>query len=186
MTAAVVQGMPIRATGLHVDLHGSGSADYFHREPGDLARDYVDDIERKRTIIALYAAHEAQRNFYPEVLKDGWTHDLFRIERLIEEMSLNHQQAPATREDLKARAAQLMEKFWTVIEDLAKTLLTRNCVARLPEDTWGIGAEKRQIPGSELVEFFGRHGIPAQVVTDCAGSFESTQIIPYYDSLCEP
>ena len=185
MTAAVVQGMPIRVTGLHVDLNGNGSADYFHREPGDFATDFVDQIERRRTIIALYAAHEAQRKFYPEVSTDGWTHDLFKVDKLIEEMGLDKQEAQVTREDLKARAGRLVEKFWTEIEDLAKTLLSRNCVARLPEDTWGTGSEKRQIPGIEVAEFFRRHGIPAQVVPDGFGNFESKQIVSFYDSLCE-
>jgi hypothetical protein len=183
MTAAVVQGMPIRVTGLHVDLHGHGCADYFDREPGDPATNDVDQVERKRTIIALYAAHEAQRKFYPEVFVGSWLYDLSKIQMLIDEMGLDKQQAQAVRDDLNARAAMLVERFWALIEDLAKALLSKDRTMRLAEDTWGSGTEKQQMSGSEVVEFFARQGIPAQVVGDGDRNLDSTQIVPFYDSL---
>jgi hypothetical protein len=184
MTAAVVQGMPIRATGLHVDLYGNGCADYFERKIGDLAVAELDHRERKLTIIALYAAHEAQLRFYPECLRDGWQNDLVKIEGLIREMQLTDKEAEAMQGQLKERAKKLVDNHWPIIEELSKLLLSRSCTPMLPQDTkWGTGQLKRQMSGTEIVELFARHSIPAHIVDDSVRDYDSTQAIPHYDSL---
>src|SRR5713226_9099367 len=66
ITAAVVQGMPLRERGIHVDPTGRGIAYYWERESGDLENTEQDQEERKLTIVALYAAHAAQLNFMPD------------------------------------------------------------------------------------------------------------------------
>ncbi len=71
VTAAVVQAMPLRQAGLHVDLHGHGCANYFDRPNSDPGMTQLDHRERKLTIVALYAAHVAQLRFYPECDKTG-------------------------------------------------------------------------------------------------------------------
>jgi hypothetical protein len=86
MTAAIVQAMPIRGSGLHVDLNGNGTADYFQRLTGDLGMTELDHRERKRTIIARYAAHMAQLKFYPGCQQDGWQDDSRKIRGLAHEM----------------------------------------------------------------------------------------------------
>jgi hypothetical protein len=60
ITAAVVQQMPLRSHGIHVDPKANGIAYYWHREPGDLANSDRDLEERERTIVALYAGRIAQ------------------------------------------------------------------------------------------------------------------------------
>jgi hypothetical protein len=185
VTAAIVQGMPIRVTGLHVDLYGHGCADYFERGVGDLALTELDHRERKLTIIALYTAHEAQLRFYPECLRDGWQNDLAKIEGLTHEMHLTDEEAHAMQGQLKERAKKLVDDHWPIIEELAKTLLAKTCTPMLPEDAkWGIGPLKRHMPGTQIVEFFAKHNIRAKIVADDVRKYDSTQDAPPpYDSL---
>jgi|SRR5882762_6405195 len=109
MTAAIVQGMPIRATGLNVDLCGNGCADYFERSAGDLAVTELDHRERKLTIIALYAAHMTQLKFYPDCQQEGWRQDLAKMEALIREMHPSGGQAQIVQEELRERAKKLVD-----------------------------------------------------------------------------
>jgi hypothetical protein len=184
MTAAIVQAMPIRATGLHVDLCGNGCADYFERSVGDIAVTELDHRERKLTIIALYAAHMAQLRFYPDCQQDGWRQDLAKIKGLIREMHLSDEQAQAAQEELRERAKKLVDDHWPIIEELAKTLLAKTYTPMSPEDTkWGTGPLKRHMPGREIVEFFAGQNIGAKIVGDDVRKYDSTQAIPHYDSL---
>jgi hypothetical protein len=181
MTAAIVQAMPIRATGLHVDLCGHGCADYFERSVGDLAETDDDQRERKCTIIALYAGHAAQLKVYPECQQGGWINDLQKIQGLICEMHPSGD----TQEEWRHRAEKLVDDHWPIIEELAKTLLSKSCTFMSHEDArWGIGPLKRHMPGLEIVEFFARHNIRVKIVGDDVRNYDSTQDVPpHYDSL---
>jgi len=68
MTAAVVQAMPIQPRGMHVDVDRRGIAHYWMRTPGDKANLLIDQIERKRSIVTLYAGWISERTFCPIVL----------------------------------------------------------------------------------------------------------------------
>ena len=183
MTAAVVQGMPIRQSGLHVDLYGNGVADYFERMAGDLGMTANDIIERKRTIIALYAAHAAQLKFYPECDQNGWRNDVRKIKALSEEMYPSDEAAQiAMQADLQERARKLVDVHWQITEELAQVLLATPCT-QMSENGWGSGSHERHISGPGIVEFFANHKIPAHIVADNVRNFDSTQIVPYYDSL---
>jgi hypothetical protein len=182
ITAAVVQAMPLRATGVHVDLYGHGCADYFDRAVGDLALTELDEVERQRTVIALFAAHAAQLKFNPNCDRDGWIHDLSKIRKLMLEMYPTGNQA--AEDELEARAKRLVDDHWGIIEDLAKTLLSRPLVPLSAKDTvWGIGPYKRNMSGAELVEFFARHNKTPKIVNDDVKNYDSTQDVPPYDSL---
>jgi hypothetical protein len=76
ITAAVLQAMPLRETGVHVDLYGHGCADYFQKVPEDVDTTELDHRERKLTMIAIFAAHMTQLKFYPDCETDGWVNDL--------------------------------------------------------------------------------------------------------------
>jgi hypothetical protein len=180
MTAAVVQGMPIRASGLHVDLCGRGCADYFQRLPGDNGMTDRDQRERKRTIIALYAAHFAQLKFYPDCNQAGWRDDFGKIEGLFREMHPDEQ----THAGLQERAEKLVDAHYSLIEELAKTLLSKECTAMSEEDKqWGLGLQKRHMPGSDVAAFFAKHNITAKIVSDDVRNYDSDQNLPHYDSL---
>lgn len=183
LTAAVVQGMPIRTLGLDVDLYGNGCANYFQREPGDSSNTVLDETERKRTIIALYSAHAAQLRFYPSASQGGWSDDFRRIRQLTNEMDLDQTQAQVLQEDLRKRASRLVEKFWAVIEELAKEVLSKPCVPLLATESWGLGDQKRNLPSAEIIEIFKRHGTTAHVIADCVKKVDSTQHPPHYDPL---
>lgn len=60
MVAAVLQGLPVRGRGIHIDTEVSGVAYYCHRKPGGLGTSEQDRLELQRTIIALYAGRAAQ------------------------------------------------------------------------------------------------------------------------------
>ena len=86
VTAAVVQAMPLRATGIHVDLYGNGCAEYFDRAAGDFGQTERDKIERMRTVIALFAGQIAQLKFCSDCDRSGWGSDLAKIRNLLSEM----------------------------------------------------------------------------------------------------
>jgi hypothetical protein len=183
MTAAVVQSMPLRESGLHVDLNGHGSADFFARPEGDLGMTEADDRDRKFTIIALQSAHMAQLRFYPDCQQDAWQHDLGRIERLTREMYTTGEEGQIAIARSKERAKRLVDDHWPIIAELAKTLLSKACTPMSHEDTrWGSGSTKHHMRGAEIVEFFAAHNIPAKVIDDGV-IYDSTQDVPHYDSL---
>jgi hypothetical protein len=186
ITAAVVQAMPVRASGMYVDLHGNGVANYFDRPDSDLGMTELDMIERKRTVIALYAAHPAQLRFYPETQKTGWSKDLIRIGTLSRQMHPKDEDAQiAVRRELLGRAEALIEKFWPIVEDLATALLAKSCVSMPPEEiaiAWGTGAV-RHLNGCEIAQRFAKHNIHATVLDPTTQSYDSTLTVPHYDSL---
>jgi hypothetical protein len=186
LTAAVVQAMPVRTGGLYVDLRGCGVANYFDHPEADSATTPNDMRERKLTIIALFAAHSAQTRFYRECDQSGWVKDRTRITILSSQICPEDEEARAKIcNELWERATKLIDKHWPIVEQLAKTLLAKPRVPMPPEESvvgWGIG-EVRHMSGSEVVDFFARHGIPAKIISDDTKDYDSTQDVPHYDSL---
>jgi hypothetical protein len=184
--AAVVQAMPIRASGMYVDLSGCGVANYFDRPESDLEMTALDMIERKRTIIALYSAHPAQLRFYPEVEKSGWMKDLVRIGTLSRQLHPTDEDAQiAVRKELLNRAERLVDKFWPIVEELATALLAKSPTPMPPEEIavkWGTGPV-RNLSGSEIAGHFAKHNIHAIILDQITQRYESTQAVPHYDSL---
>jgi hypothetical protein len=177
--------MPIRASGMYVDLCGCGVANYFDRPDSDLGMTDLDMIERKRTIIALYSAHPAQLRFYPEAQKNGWTKDLIRIGTLSRQMSPVDEDAQiAIRRELLGRAEILVDKFWPIVEELATALLVKSCIPMPPEEiavAWGTGPV-RNTSGCEIADCFAKHKIPATVLDMTTQRYESSLAVPHYDS----
>jgi hypothetical protein len=186
MTAAVVQAMPIRASGLYVDLQGCGVANYFERPLTDLGLTELDSKERKLTIIALFAGQVAQLRFFPQCDGSGWRNDLSKIDTLCRQLHPMDEQAQiGIREDLRKRARELIDKFWPIVEELAKALLAKPRSAMPPEELkvgWGKG-EVRHMNGQEVVALFARHNITAKIVDDATQAYDSTQDTPHYNSL---
>jgi hypothetical protein len=187
MTAAVVQGMPVRAKGLHTDLYGNGVSYYFDRPDTDLGMTPLDLKQRKLTIIALYAAHAAQVKFYSACEQTGWQKDLTRIRTQSDQMHPTDESARiAMLGDLRERAGRVIEVHWKIVEELGEALLAKPSTPMSPEEIregWGIGPLEHHMNGYEIVEFFNKHGIRAKVVSDNVTSYDSTQDIPHYDSL---
>lgn len=186
MTAAIVQAMPIRASGMYVDLLGCGVSNYFDRPESDLGMAELDMIERKRTIIALYSAHPAQLRFYPETEKNGWTKDLIKIGTLSRQLRPTNEDAQiAVRKELLGRAQKLVDKFWPIVEELATALLAKSCIPMPPEEIavgWGTG-QVRNLSGSEIADHFAKHKIHTTVLDPTTQRYESTLAVPHYDSL---
>ena len=184
ITAAVVQAMPLRETGVHIDLHGHGRADYFEKGLRDLGTTALDDKERKYTIIALYSAHMAQLRFYPECEHIGWLDDLLKIEALSNQVFPNDESARLNlKEEMRERAKKLVDAHWELIDELARLLLAQPCTPMSPEDEWGCGKEKHNMSGHEIAEFFARHKICTKVMGDDVRDYDSRQDVPHYDSL---
>jgi hypothetical protein len=185
IVAAVLQAMPLRETGVHVDLYGHGCADYFQKVPEDVDTTDLDNRERKLTMIALFAAHMAQLKFYPDCESDGWVNDLARIRIFAGQIYPNDPLAQLeVQQQMRQRASKLVDKHWPLIEELAKTLLAKPYAAMSPDDMkWGIGKYKRNMLGKEIKDFFSERGIAAKVIGDDVRNYDSTQDPPYYDSL---
>jgi hypothetical protein len=186
VTAAVVQAMPIRASGLYVDLYGYGAANYFQRVPGNLNSTTCDERERKRTIIALFAAHSAQLRFYPGCTQAAWSNDLRTIDALCAELHpVNELGRRVTREEMRRRAETLVNKHWNIIQELARALWAKPCI-EMPEKEkalgWGIGSV-RNLNGEEIVRFFARYQIEVKVIDDTTPKYDPACDVPYYDSL---
>jgi hypothetical protein len=187
ITAAVVQAMPLREKGVHVDLDGNGKAFYFEKLTADSGMTESDHRERKVSIISIYAAHMAQLKFYPACEQSGWREDTQKIRAFARWISQNDIEQQQLEEDLRARAKKLVDVHWPMIEEFAQTLLAKPCTPMSQEDyRWGTGGFKRHMPGAEIVEFFARRGIHTKVVGDDVLNYDSTHDIPHYDSLAPP
>jgi hypothetical protein len=186
MTAAVVQGMPIRAAGLYVDLLGHGVANYFDRSEKDLGTTPLDIKELKLTMIALFAGQVAQVKFFPECDQSGWWKDLIRIGTFSRQLHPSDENLQiSSRREFRERAKNLIDKHWTIVEELGKALLAKPSCPMPPEESaepWGFG-EVRHMTGEEVVEFFARHKVRTKIVDDATRDYDSTQDVPHYDSL---
>ena len=118
--AAAVQEMPLRDRGIHIDPNGSGIAYYWRRLPGDLARSRRDDLERKKTIIALHAGSLAQARFFPDCPADNWHSDGDLIAALLKEMYPNDDRGEKrANNDFRHEAERVGDQHWPVIAALA-------------------------------------------------------------------
>lgn len=170
VTAAVLQDMHLRDRGIHVDSRGSGISYYCHRSPGDPANSAIDQLERERTIIALFAGIISQKKFLLEHPgKEAWASDRATICALLEEL---HPSDPAARSaaqnDLEERAERLVSQNWKVIEDLVSALLAKAYTPMPPiEIAEGWSRDKARIEksmcGSEVVGFFKQFQIAALI-----------------------
>jgi hypothetical protein len=172
ITVAALQGMRLRERGIHVDLEGSGISYYCHRLPGDLANSERDQLERARTIIALYAGITAQRKFFPDCPEKDWASDKATICALLEEMHPAGAAArSAARNNLEKQAEQLVSQNWPIIEGLAMTLLAMPETPLPPieiKEKWSHGNKgtEKWMPGSEVGEFFRKFQIAASILPD--------------------
>jgi hypothetical protein len=175
IVAAVAQRMPIRSAGIDLDLCGNGCAYYFLREVGDQASSPKDEKERKRTAIALYAAHSAQRKFYPECQDRGWTDDLYKIKALVREMYPGESAAQVVQTGLQEEATNLVDEHWPEIEELAKSALSRPLSPLLAEDTgWGAGPYKRNLPAAEIVGLLAKYNLEVILLPEDVKTFDPT------------
>jgi len=189
MTAAVVQGMPIAPRGMHIGVDRSGVAHYWMREPGDAAGLPTDHVERKRTLVTLYAAWIAEKRFYPNCASAGWLRDRAKIESLLDELHPNDFVAKqSTAQDLLRRAEKLVGKFYPVIEALAKVLLGKPVRALPPEELhtapiWTGLTDGRSMTGHEIAAFYNEllPEAKAEVRDPNRGTFDSSTKLPLFD-----
>lgn len=164
-TAAVLQEMPLRERGIHIDSEGSGISYYWHRLPGDLANFERDRCERERTIIALCAGPISQRTFFPDCPEEDWVSDRATIFALLEEMhSGNPAARSAAQNSLWEKAEQLVSQNWPIIEDLASTLVAKPYTPMPPieiEEKWSHSKKRieKWMKRSEVVDFFKKFQI---------------------------
>jgi hypothetical protein len=177
ITAAVIQKMPLREWGIHVDLRGSGISYYWHRTPGDLQNTEQDRIERELTITAIYAGWVAQQAFFPDCPESDWYEDSRTVGLLLHEMySTDLNARTAAESELREKARKLVAQHWSIIASLAKTLWAKPTTQQSPaeiEKNWSHGhttLEKR-MSGSEVVEFFKKLGIPCHVRGESEGEY---------------
>jgi hypothetical protein len=175
VVAAVAQGMPIRPAGIDLDLCGNGCAYYFQRVVGDLASSPKDEKERKRTAIALYAAHSAQRKFYLKCQDRGWTNDLYQINALVREMYPEESEAQVVQSGLQNEATNLVDQHWPEIEELAKSALSRPLSPLLAEDTrWGAGPYKRNLPAAEIAGLLAKYNLEVILLPEDVKTYDPT------------
>jgi hypothetical protein len=152
MVAAVLQGLPLRDGGIHIDLEGSWVSYYCHRLPGNDVASEVGTVEREKTIIAIYAAWVAQKKYFPDSDdSDSWESDRATATALINE--LRPAKPKMTRHLLCERAKQLVEANWFTIESLAVALLAKP-VTPLPQLEFAKGWSK----GTKMHEKFMSRG----------------------------
>jgi len=124
IVAAVLQGLPLRDGGIHIDLEGSGVSYYCHRLPGNDVASEVGTVEREKTIIAIYAAWVAQKKYFPDCDdSDSWESDRATATGLLNE--LRPAKPKITQQLLCERTRQLVEANWFTIESLAVALLAK-------------------------------------------------------------
>lgn len=177
IVAAVAQGMPIRPAGIDLDLGGNGCAYYFQRLVGDLSSSPKDEKERKRTAIALYAAHSAQRKFYPECQERGWVDDLHRIKALVREMYPDESEAQVVQMGLQDEATNLADEHWPEIEEVAKAALSGPLSPLLADDMrWGEGPYKQNLPAVEIAGLLAKYKLEVVILPDDVKMYDDPRI----------
>jgi len=170
-TVAALQGMPLQQGGIHVDSEGSGVSYYWHRSPGSPARLSSDQLERQRTVIALYAGWISQTKYFEDAdcPQDAWASDRTTICKLLEEMHPTHPAArSAAQVELRSKAGEIVSQNWLAIGRLASALLAKPETPQPPTEIaagWSQGKRKveRWMRGSEVAELLRKFGIPACV-----------------------
>ncbi len=168
-TAAVLQQMPLQEWGILVYQEASGVSYYWHRVPGDLANSRKDQVERERTITALYAGIIAQTRFFPDCPERDWASDKATICALLKEMNPADLAARSvTQNNLRQKAEQLVSGKWPIIQCLASTLLAKPDTLLPPVEIEGKASQDSRrigkwMRGSEVVEFFGRLQIATSI-----------------------
>jgi hypothetical protein len=144
MVAAVVLGLPLQDGGIHIDLELSGVSYYCHRLPGDPRNSRQDQLEREKTILALYAGGIAQLRFLPAYDDpNSWKSDREVAAQLLTE--LGH--TKASEASLWRQAKSLVDSNWTLIEGLASALLAKPITAMSKaelEKGWSKGTRKQE------------------------------------------
>jgi hypothetical protein len=165
---AAVQGLWLRARGIHVDPEGSGISYYAHRMPGDLSNSAKDQDERGRTILALHAGRIAQVRVFPECPDESWAADAGVIGALLEEMFGADLRARSAAETLRQQSQELVGRRWASIDSLATGLLSKSWTEQPPieiKENWSQGRSRleRWMPGSEVVRILSGFGIVAEL-----------------------
>jgi len=170
MVAAVLQELPLQERGLHIDTEGSGVSYYCHRLPGDPANSKKDRVERRRSVIALFAAWAAQQKAFPDCADgDNRESDRDTANALLAELQPTDSKARrAVEADLREQARRLVSENWAIIEGLVTTLSAKP-VTPLPSTEvaagWSSGQKRMQkfMSGSEVAEYFKEFGIAAHI-----------------------
>jgi len=158
MVAAVLQGLPLRDAGIHIDLEGSGVSYYCHRLPGNQVTSEIDTVEREKTTIAIYAAWVAQKKHFPDCEDgDSWESDRTVVTGLLRE--LKPASPKVTQRMLWERAEQLVQANWPTIEGLALDLLAKPVMALTQLEFnkgWSKGTkmQERSMSRAEVETFF--------------------------------
>ena len=172
VVSAVLQRMPLRERGIHVDNACTGCSYYWDRSPGDNGGSEHDQREREQTIIALYSGPIAQLRFFQGCSNEDWRNDFDKLNALLDEQyppnSLNRQRAS---ERLRKRAEDLVDNHWEVIQALAATLISRP-YSNQPECERSQGwsrspdALEKVLTGGEVVAFFASLGLAAYIMRE--------------------
>lgn len=166
---AAVQGLWLRARGIHVDPEGSGISYYGHRMPGDLSVSVKDQDEHERTILALEAGRIAQQRVFPECPDGNWVADANVISALLEEMvGTDLRTRSVGHETLRRRCQQLVDKYWAPIQRLATELISKPWTEQPPieiNENWSRGKSRteRWLPGSEIIRILGGFGFRTEL-----------------------
>jgi hypothetical protein len=166
---AAVQGLWLRARGIHVDSEGSGISYYGHRMPGDLSVSAKDQDERERTILALHAGRIAQVRFFPECPDENWAADADVLGALLEEMFRADLKARfAAAERLRHQCQELVDRHWAPIHSLATELISKPWTEQPPieiNENWSRGKtrQERWLPGSEIIRTLSSFGITTEL-----------------------
>jgi hypothetical protein len=170
IVAAVLQGMPLHDGGIHIDMEGSGVANYCHRRPGLLGNSDNDRDEREKTIVALYAGRIAQFTSLPRLdyrdYPDFWKSDWATAEQLLQELFPSEVMPPGT--SFYARAQDLVTECWSIIENLSLALWKKPIRPMQRgefEKGWSHGQkrEEKHMSRSEVRAFFTTLGIPCHL-----------------------
>jgi hypothetical protein len=160
MVAAVVLGLPLLDGGIHIDLELSGVSYYCHRLPGDPSKSRQDQLEREKTVIALYAGRIAQLRFLPDYDDPAsWESDRAIATQLLAELE---QGSPRASEgSLWHQAESLVASNWRFIEGLASALLAKPITAMSQDELekgWSKGTRKQEkcMSHAEVSDFFRR------------------------------
>lgn len=155
IVVAAALGLCLRPEGIMVGQDAQGLA-CFCKEPDGT------DASVEANILASFAGFYAEkrlramcgykpRDFFAVIWSSDWT-EARRIEKLFSDNYLAGRTIPGVQETLEVRAEQLVAQYWSPVEALAQTLLSRDWEPKKPLKSgtqWSESEEAKHVAGQE-------------------------------------
>jgi hypothetical protein len=177
---AVLLGLPLQDTGIHIDTVDGGITFNLHRTPGNPSNMPGDIKERELSIVMIKAGYRASLKLVPGCHVKVAADDRNEEVKLLSEMHSPGGQAWIDADNkLTADAQRLVDQHWDVIQTLAQAVLAKPVTPRPPGSfqKWASPYTHEQwISGDEINGILKPFGLSAILRKESEGIYLSPEI----------